>query len=152
MTEEVKKRGRKKGSKTGPRPIIYVLVSSDKNGVVSKKYSSTTDISVEELKKDFYTLFNVTDCKTFGPFYDVKGLMSKSSSKDDDEDDVMPDTENLDKNIGQGKTNGWMGQVFSLKGKDDVVFFVPESEVIPSGKKTSQAFLVQKDKVVFLQN
>lgn len=151
MTEEVKKRGRKKGSKTGPRAIIYIAAGLNSNSdLVSKRYSSTNpeEISEEDVKTQFENDFKAIDVSVWGPFYDVKGLTQVKSIKS--EPQLPVDNLELGAPKGTGVFDGWEGLVFEIKDNDQMIFYIPQKEITPSGRKLPTGKAVAVEKITML--
>ena len=136
-----KKRGRKLGFTTGPRPTIYVASAIIKDQIVMERFSSPAG---PEIKKDEVLSFNEEDVKaafeakfgvepdvTMGPFYDVKGISIKTTRKRDTITIPLSDL-NLSETKKPAIFRGWRGAAWEIKGRTDVMFFMPDSEVTPS--------------------
>ena len=143
MIEEnqIKKRGRKPGFTTGPRPTIYVASSIIDDKLVMERFSSPAgaELSQEDIfahnendvVAEFKDKYQVEPECIIGPFYDVKGIQAKTIRKTES---VSLSIDNINfagpKKIAIFK--GWQGFAWPIDGKSDVMFFMANKEISPS--------------------
>lgn len=130
MTEP-KKRGRKPGSKTGPRTMIFIMMSVKNGSLVEYKYTTNDpELSTESKAKDeFHIKYGFLPEKIYGPFYDVKG-----TSKTPIVETKSLDNPEMEEVFGTVKVDDWIGTAFKIKNSDKL-YFIPIKEAVATGKK-----------------
>lgn len=151
-SSEPKKRGRKKGFTTGPRPTIFVAAAVIDGEIVQEPHSSPAGAhvskdevmaySAEDAIRDFqkaHPNVDQDDITVIGPFYDVKGVQVKTVKKRETLN--IPASE---LNFGPRKDYAiwreWKGVAMEIVGHPEARFFLAEAEVKPSAdpKKRSK--------------
>jgi len=135
-----RKRGRQKGVKIGPRMRTWVLAAIVDGKLIQENIKAKDDASDFEKKnfskksamEAFQIKFGVKPESVKGPFHDHKG-----GSREDNETVVEIDVASLklSKESFPATFGPWKGTAYTLEDRDDVVYFLPSEEIIPSGKK-----------------
>ena len=145
---EPKKRGRKIGYTTGPRPTVFVACAIIDDEIIMETFHSPAgpDVSKEEVLAydtncviaDFMAEHGVEPALIKGPLYDVKGIEAKTVRKRD-----TLNISNQDLKLGLvGEMGSWKeykGIVHEIVGRPDARYFIPTGELTPSSdskKKT----------------
>jgi len=145
---EPKKRGRKMGYTTGPRPTIFIACAVINDEIIMEKFSSPAgpDVSKEEVLAydtncviaDFMAEHGVEPASIMGPLYDVKGVEVKTVRKRD-----TLNISNQELKLGLtgeiGSWKEWKGIVHEIVDRPDARYFIPTGELVPSSdskKKT----------------
>lgn len=136
-----RKRGRQKGVKIGPRMRTWVLAAIINGKLVQENVKAREDASDHEKKnfsknsaiEVFENKFGQKPDSIKGPFHDHKGGTQETA----DNSVVEIDTANLklSKQSFEATFGPWKGVAYTLEDRDDVVYFLPSEEIIPSGKK-----------------
>lgn len=141
---EPKKRGRKKGFTTGPRPIAYVASAIIKGEVVQEPLFSPAGTSVSKEEVLAYSMedaildfqkahpgVDADDIAVYGPVYDVKGAQIKTVKKRENLN--IPITElNFTTKKEPAVWREWKGIAVEIVGHPEARFFIPDTEVTPS--------------------
>lgn len=138
-TQQAKTRGRPKGSKTGPRSVIWVGVNFAKS-IIEKIYSpkdlSEEDVkgfSSDQAKEIFVTSFGCEPDELIGPFHDKKTGIANTAKTASESDNVLTVNVNsitgISNALGEAEHNDWKGRVFAIEGRDDVVLFIPQEDL-----------------------
>lgn len=140
--KEVKKRGRKQGSLSGPRRIYYVAAGIINNDIVLEKieFESKDDISdlIENKVKEIFQLKYMIEPKVLGPFYDVKGVNKVEKVLKTDLNDIK-----IKNNVAKiASYKGTNGSVFELENSDNLLF-------LPKTNKNNAALVVSNKDLVF---
>lgn len=135
-----RKRGRQKGVKIGPRMRTWVLAAVVDGKLIQESIKAKEGASDSEKKnfskksaiEVFQNKFGVKPESVKGPFHDHKG-----GNRENDETIVEIDVSSLklSKESFSATFGPWKGTAYPLEDRDDVVYFVPSEEIIPSGKK-----------------
>lgn len=142
---EVKRpRGRPKGVKVGPRPVTWACAAVVNDVLVHIRMAASATaneqergaFSAEAAKAQFIETYGV-EPEVLGPFYDQKGGQINTSDAAKKRETVSMSVEDI--KLTQVRENaifrGWEGVAYGIEGREDVVYFMPGREIIPSPDK-----------------
>jgi hypothetical protein len=140
-----RKRGRPLGVKVGPRAVVWLCAGVVDGDLCHERFSAPdgsdfdklNTFSSEDAKAAFMEMYGEEPESILGPFYDKKGIKTATSVKK--RETVALTAPKLTTKRENAIYRGWKGIAYAIEGRDDVVYFMYDREVIQNADKKKTA-------------
>lgn len=141
VTPVKRPRGRPKGVKVGPRPVVWDCAAIVDDTLVHVRLSapdgSTEEqrgsFSADQAKALFNDTYGIMPESVHGPYYDQKGGQINAAPRKRETVSIPLPTLTMQRE--NAIFRGWRGVALGIEGREDVVYFMFGEEINPSADK-----------------